>query len=163
MESHTKVLGHPAHAMSIVFPLGLLSASVLCDTLFTITRKPRAAEAAWAMLVGGLLGGAVSAPLGYHDWKHIPEGTRAKTIGRWHGWGNVVVMALFLFSALRRKGDTAKPDVLARTLSLLGGALAGATGWLGGELMDRLGVGIDDGANLDAPLSLSGLPADSSA
>jgi hypothetical protein len=30
------------------------------------------------------------------------------------------------------------------------------TGWLGGELVDRLGVGVDDGANLDAPSSLSG-------
>jgi hypothetical protein len=29
------------------------------------------------------------------------------------------------------------------------------TGWLGGELVDRLGVGIDDGANLDAPNSLT--------
>jgi hypothetical protein len=28
-----------------------------------------------------------------------------------------------------------------------------------GELVDRLGVGIDDGAHLDAPSSLSGRPA----
>jgi len=27
---------------------------------------------------------------------------------------------------------------------------------LGGELVNRLGVGVDDGANLDAPSSLSG-------
>ncbi len=27
------------------------------------------------------------------------------------------------------------------------------------ELVDRLGVGVDDGANSDAPSSLSGLPA----
>jgi hypothetical protein len=33
------------------------------------------------------------------------------------------------------------------------------TGWLGGELVDRLGVGVDDGAHLDAPNTLSGLPA----
>lgn len=29
------------------------------------------------------------------------------------------------------------------------------TGWLGGELVDRLSVGVDDGANLDAPNSLT--------
>jgi hypothetical protein len=28
------------------------------------------------------------------------------------------------------------------------------TGWLGGELVVRLGVGIDQGANVDAPSSL---------
>ncbi len=35
----------------------------------------------------------------------------------------------------------------------------GVTGWLGGELVDRLGVGMDEGANLDAPNSLTGRPA----
>ncbi|HEY6006153.1 MAG TPA: hypothetical protein VIV57_24950 [Anaeromyxobacter sp.] len=33
------------------------------------------------------------------------------------------------------------------------------SGWLGGELLDRLGVGVDEGAHLDAPSSLSGRPA----
>jgi len=40
-----------------------------------------------------------------------------------------------------------------------GFALAGDTGWLGGELVDCLGVGVDDGANLDAPSSLVGRAA----
>jgi hypothetical protein len=34
--------------------------------------------------------------------------------------------------------------------------LALGTAWLGGELAERLGVGVDEGANLDAPSSLSG-------
>ena len=38
----------------------------------------------------------------------------------------------------------------------LGLGLGGVTGWLGGELVERLGVGVDDGANLNAPSSLSG-------
>jgi hypothetical protein len=38
--------------------------------------------------------------------------------------------------------------------------LPGATGgWLGGELVDRLGVGVDNGANLNAPNSISGRSA----
>jgi hypothetical protein len=37
----------------------------------------------------------------------------------------------------------------------VGVVLAAGTAWLGGELVDRLGVGIDDGAHLDAPSSLS--------
>jgi hypothetical protein len=33
--------------------------------------------------------------------------------------------------------------------------VAGAAAWLGGELVDRLAIGIDEGANPDAPSSLS--------
>lgn len=40
-------------------------------------------------------------------------------------------------------------------VAFLGGGIAMITGWLGGELVDRLPVGIDDGANLDAPSSLT--------
>ena len=42
----------------------------------------------------------------------------------------------------------------------VGAIVLGAfAGWLGGELVDRLGVGVDDGANLNARNSLSGRPA----
>ncbi len=37
--------------------------------------------------------------------------------------------------------------------------LGAVTGWLGGELVDRLGVGVDDGAHLNSPSSLTGRPA----
>lgn len=42
---------------------------------------------------------------------------------------------------------------------VVGLGLALVTGWLGGELVERLGVGVSDGAHLDAPSSLSQLPA----
>jgi uncharacterized membrane protein len=48
------------------------------------------------------------------------------------------------------------PVALALAASFVGAGLALVTGWLGGELVDRLGVGVDDGANLDAPSSLRG-------
>ena len=53
-------------------------------------------------------------------------------------------------------------DVAAKAAAPIGAAftfLALVTGWLGGELVDRLGVGVDRGAHLDAPSSLSGRPA----
>ena len=42
---------------------------------------------------------------------------------------------------------------------LVGLVLLAFTGWLGGELVDRLGVGVDPGAHLDAPSSLTSQPA----
>jgi hypothetical protein len=40
-------------------------------------------------------------------------------------------------------------------MSLLGFGTALLGGWLGGELVERLGVGVDDGAHLNAPNSLT--------
>ena len=52
-----------------------------------------------------------------------------------------------------------EPGAIPIILSLLGMGLAVLTGWSGGELVDRLGVGVYDGAHLNSPSSLSGRPA----
>jgi len=49
--------------------------------------------------------------------------------------------------------------MLDHVLAFAGAGVALFAGWLGGELVERLGVGVDTGAHLDAPSSLSGKPA----
>lgn len=159
MESRAKFLGHPIHQMLIVFPLGLLATSVIFDIVHLATGEGRWADIAYWMIAAGVIGGLVAAVFGTIDWVAIPSDTRAKAIGLWHGGGNVVVVALFAVSWLLRRPDPTDPGILAFVVSLAGFAIAGVTGWLGGELVDRLGVGVDDGAHLDAPNSLSGRPA----
>lgn len=163
MESKSKIFGHPGHTILIVYPLGLLTTSVAFDALWTVSKKPKLAEASFWMLVAGLIGGAVAAPFGWWDWRFIPKGTRAKRIGSLHGAGNMVVMGLFAVSGMLRRSEQSNPSTTARGLSVAGAGLAFLTGWLGGEMVDRLGVGMDDGANLDAPNSLTGKPADAAA
>jgi uncharacterized membrane protein len=51
--------------------------------------------------------------------------------------------------------------MIALIPSALGAGLAIITGWLGGELVYRLRVGVDREAHLDAPNSLSGEQASS--
>jgi hypothetical protein len=80
-----------------------------------------------------------------------------------HGVGNVIVLALFIVSWLLRRPNPAGPPTEAVVAGLLGVLLALCTAWLGGELVNRLGVGVDVGAHLDAPSSLSAMPASSSA
>nr|WP_203453772.1 DUF2231 domain-containing protein [Jiangella aurantiaca] len=155
-----KAAGHPVHPMLIVFPLGLLTTAVVFDILYLITDGAGFPVAAGYAIAAGLIGGLVAALFGFIDWLAIPGGTRAKRIGALHGLGNVVVVALFAVSWLLRAGDEGwKPDLWALVFGFVGVALAAATGWLGGELVDRLGVGVDDGAHLDSPSSLSHRPA----
>jgi uncharacterized membrane protein len=142
--------------MLIVFPLGLLSTAVIFDIIHLIGDGAGFALAASYAIAAGLVGGAVAAVAGLIDWLAIPPGNRAKRVGTLHGLGNAAVLVLFALSwLLRLRADAWEPGALALVLSFAGIALATVTGWLGGELVDRLGVGVDDGAHLDAPSSLS--------
>jgi uncharacterized membrane protein len=162
MESRVKLFGHPIHPMLIVFPLGLLAIGFILDIVYLITQNATWAIVAYYDIILGIILGLVAAVFGFLDWTAIPAGTRAKRIGLLHGGGNVVVVVLFLISWFVRRGTPARvPSTTAFILALLGILLAVVTGWLGGELVDRLGVGVDRGANLNAPNSLSGRPADS--
>ncbi len=157
MESRAKLAGHAIHPMLITLPLGLLGTAVIFDIIRAFTDDADLAVASFYMLAAGILGGLLAAVFGLWDWLAIPAGTRAKGIGLWHGVGNVVVVALFAVSWLLRRGQADyQPDGLAFWLGVVAVVLALATAWLGGELVERLGVGVDEGANLDAPSSLSG-------
>ena len=105
------------------------------------------------------IGGMIAALFGLIDFQAIPWNTRAKRIGVWHGLSNVAVILLFGASWLTRWPNPSNPGALPVMLSLAGALLMLMAGWLGGELVERLGVGVDDGANLNAPNSLSGRPA----
>jgi uncharacterized membrane protein len=154
MESRAKLFGHPIHQMLIVFPLGLLATALVFDAIQLATGNGFWSQLSYWMIAAGVLSGLLAAPFGLIDWLAIPSGTRAKRIGALHGAGNVVVVALYALSWLMRSGDPAAPEAPALALAFLGGGIALVTGWLGGELVDRLAVGVDDGANVDAPSSL---------
>ena len=95
----------------------------------------------------------VAAPFGLVDFLAIPRGTRARRVGAVHGAGNALVSLLFLGSWLLRS-PREFPSGEALALSFGGAALALVTAWLGGELVARLAVGVDDGASLNATSSL---------
>jgi len=155
MQSKTTLFGHPVHQMLIVFPLGLLAMATVFDVIRLATGSGALAIASYYMIAAGVISGLVAAVFGLIDWLDIPGNTRARSVGASHAVGNVVVVVLFAASWFVRRVDPAAPPMLAFLLALVGTLLALVTGWLGGELVDRLGVGVHDGANLDAPSSLS--------
>lgn len=159
MEARAKLFGHPIHQVLIVFPLGLLATAVIFDVIHLITGNPRWADISYWMIGAGIVGGLAAALFGLVDWLGIPTGTRAKRVGLLHGVGNVVVVVLFTASWLARRDNPTAPETMALVFSFAGGGLAMITGWLGGELVSRLGIGVSDGANVNAPSSLSGRPA----
>lgn len=159
MESRAKVAGHPAHPMLVAFPIGLLATSLIFDLVASAIDYPDLHVAAYWMILAGVIGGLLAAVPGLIDLLKIPRGTRAFYVGIWHGVGNVGMLTLFAISFVLRQDVVSDPGAIPILLSVIAAGLAMLTGWLGGELVNRLGVGVDDGAHLNAPSSLSDRPA----
>lgn len=161
MESKAKAFGHPIHPMLIVLPLGLFIAAIVSDIIFLITHITFYPVVSFYDIAGGIIGGLLAALFGLRDWLAIPGGTRAKRLGLFHGVGNVILVVLFFISWLLRLNSTGfTPSALALVFSFAGIILGTVTAWLGGEMVYRLDVAVDTGANLDAPSSLSGHAVD---
>src|SRR5689334_17573491 len=136
MESRAKSLGHPIHQMLVPFPFGLLATSVIFDIIYLIWGNPTMVVVSYWMVVAGIIGAVAAAPFGLIDFLAIPSNTRAKSVGAFHGIGNVIVLGLFVASWYLRYSATGinsyRPSTAALALSFIGFALAGLTGWLGG-------------------------------
>lgn len=156
MESKVKLFGHPVHQMLVVFPLGLLAGSVIFDLMHFSRAGGTASSVAYALIGAGLVAGLLAAPFGLIDWVSLPQGSRAKRVGAVHGLGNVVVLLLFALSFWGRSDQVSQPPTIAFVLSFAGAGLSLVTAWLGGEMVDRLGVGVSPHANVNARSSLDG-------
>jgi uncharacterized membrane protein len=156
MNGPVKLLRHPVHPMLIVFPLGLLGTAVIFDLIARFTGNEGLYGVSYWMIAAGIVGGLLAAIFGFMDWLSIRSDTRAKRIGAYHGLGNLAIVILFALSWWMRSNDPNRvPNDLAFTLSLLGFLLSLVTGWLGGELVYRMGMAVDEGANENAPNSLT--------
>ena len=155
MESRAKIFGHAIHPILIVYPLGLLSAAVVFDIIYLVTGNPTWTTVSFWMIAAGIIGGLLAAVFGLIDYLGIPSGTRAARIGLLHGLTNLGVMILFIASWLLRWNSPQAPSNLAFALSFIAVVAALLGGWLGGELVERLGMSVTPGANLNAPNSLT--------
>ncbi len=155
MQSRAKLLGHPIHPMLVAFPIGLFAVSLVFDLVAMAGGPAQLGYAAFWCILGGAACGLLAAVFGLVDWLAIASGTRAKRVGLWHAIINVVVVALFAIAWLVRLGTSAHEPAWGPVgLEIAAVALLLVSGWLGGELVDRLGIGVDDGANANAPSSL---------
>ncbi|MFY1587278.1 DUF2231 domain-containing protein [Micromonospora sp. WMMD734] len=155
MESRLKVLGHPVHPMLVMFPVALLVTGTLFDVVDTVGGPDFLAEVAYWNLTVGLVGGLLAAVAGAFDLLAIPAGTRAKRVALTHAAANVAVILLFAAVwAVRLNAGSRSAGGALIAIEVVGLAILGVSAWLGGELVDRLGVGVDSDAGLDAPSSL---------
>jgi uncharacterized membrane protein len=159
MESRAKLLGHSIHQMLIPIPVGLYATAAVLDVVGLFVAAPELRLVSFWNLVIGSCGAVAAAVFGAIDLSAVPYRSRARRVGIQHAVVNTVAVTLFTTAILLRSQQPGLAlDPLTLVLELAGFAALMVGGWLGGELVDRLGIGVDDGAHPDARSSL-GSPA----
>jgi uncharacterized membrane protein len=159
MAGKINLLGHPVHPIVIVYPLAFLTAAVVLDIAYWINGSTFLTAISFWCVVIGVLSGLFAAIFGFADWLGLPKNTRAKRIGLLHAGVMDVVIILFAISWWLRHASPDAPSVTAIALEIIGILFGLVGGWLGGELVYRLSVGVDFDAHVNSPNSLSGRPA----
>jgi uncharacterized membrane protein len=155
MESRIRVLGHSVHQMLIPLPAGLFIVAALLDIVGAFVKSAWIPTVSFWNIALGIISGLVAALFGIADWTKIPSGTRAKRIGSLHAVSNVITMVLFGAALWMRSMDSLRrTDTASLTLEIVAFLLLGVAAWFGGELVDRLGIGVDENAHANAPSSL---------
>ena len=156
MQSRIQALGHPVHPMLVMFPVALFITGTIFDVIAAFTDNGTSSQVGFWTVTVGLIGAVLAALTGLADWTRIPRGTRARSVGLRHGLLNAVAVVLFLISwGLRVGAEEHRAPVALVIVEIVAVAIAGASAWLGGELVGRLGIGVHDDANPNAPSSLS--------
>jgi uncharacterized membrane protein len=151
MTSKASIGGHPIHTMLIPFPIGLWATSFAVDVLFYFLRHPTLLVIAKFMLAAGCLAAVAAAIFGIIDWLGIKNG-EVKKVANWHARLNVAALVVFATSLCLRTGGysglVGRRLTIPFLLSLVGVILITISGWLGGELVFRYGVGQTRDENL---------------
>ena len=134
---HGRPLGHSLHSALVAIPIGGWTVGLALDLAGAFSRRSHYHGAADLVTAIGLGGAALAAVAGLADWS-LTSG-KARRVGLVHALLNTSVVGLYGASiALRVTGHR----TFGVALSALGFGLAGVSGWLGGELAFRYGVGV---------------------
>ena len=134
MASPASIQKHPIHPMLIPFPIALWIFSLVCDVIYAMGWGPGIwNDMAFYTMIGGVLGALAAAIPGYIDYRSLTD-PQTMTIGRWHMLINLSIVVLFAVNLALRTWS-GPGAVLPVLLSLVGIAMLGVSGWLGGELV----------------------------
>lgn len=137
--SAASLAGHPLHPMVVPLPLTSLLLAFVADIAFLLSEDVFWARASFTLIIVGVVTGLLAAGLGAWDLMRVP---RARQLGSaWaHGLINAVVLLLALVNLVTR--SSVEVTILGFVLSLASAVLLGISGWLGGELSYKHGIGV---------------------
>lgn len=145
MITRATIGGHPIHPILVAFPIGLWITSFAVDILFYVTRHSTLLIISKFLIAAGCIGAVAAAIPGIIDWWSLAEPGVVK-VANWHARLNIaalVVFAISLYLRMRSHGHLVGHRLMIPFgISLVGIILITISGWLGGELVYKHGVGV---------------------
>ena len=147
LESRVAIGGHPIHAMMVAFPIAFLIGLIASDLAWILLHDEFWARMSLWLVGAGAVTGAAAGLAGTIELLVIP-GVRRRGASWSHFIAAITLISIAFtnwFWRLDGGSEAILPWGLA--LSLLGGAMVGVSGWLGGNLVFEHQIGIveDDG------------------
>jgi uncharacterized membrane protein len=130
-------LGHPLHPVVVAWPIGAWVVSAWYDTRSRATNDPRDEHAADGALRVGVAGALAAAITGVVQYIDARDQARRETAV--HAALNNAALALYVVSLVQRKRGRRS---LGRKLAATGLSVVSLSGWLGGDIAFRHGVGM---------------------
>jgi uncharacterized membrane protein len=139
METPASIRRHPIHLMLVPIPIGAWIFALVADFVGYVNGDPSWQRAAYYAIGVGIVGALLAAVPGLIDLLSLPPGPTRRT-GIVHMTINLVAVAVFVLIFGLRWDEPAHDG--SPLLTLLGVLLISVSGWLGGELVHRSGVGV---------------------
>jgi uncharacterized membrane protein len=142
MKSTARVGGHPIHPMLIPYPFAFLTGAAAFDWLAASRRDAELGTTARHLGIAGLGTALLAAVPGLIDYLTVVPSGRPRQTATAHLLTNLSALGCFAAAANARRGR-ALPSQNAIAFGVLGTALLGIGGWLGGSLSYHHQIGVD--------------------
>jgi uncharacterized membrane protein len=147
MASKASIAGHPIHPILVAFPVALWTTSLAMDIWFYFQVNVTWLVISKFLIAAGCIGAVAAAVPGIIDWLAIKE-QPVKKVANWHARLNIIALVLFIINLYFRTqagGHLVGYRLIVPFLmSVVGVGLIAISGWLGGELVFRYGMGRTD-------------------
>ena len=140
--STAKIGTHPIHPMLVPFPIVCFILTFVCDILYTQGHTELATASNWLLIIG-LVMGALAAVAGLTDFLG-DQRLRGLADALKHMLANVTAVVLEIVNLFLRLKDSASIGSTGVYISLVVVLILLYSGWKGGDLVYRHGVGEHD-------------------
>ena len=142
MKTPASIRDHPIHPILVSLPIGLLVFSLVADIIYLVSNSAVWQTVAFYTLAGGIVTALIAAVPGFIDLLSIHE-PKLKRVGLTHMTLNLLAVMIFAIDwwlRLRHATDARTTFIL----SFVGVIFISVSGWLGGTLVHRYRVSVEE-------------------